>query len=444
MADLPIIWRSDTESAAKYEEARCRIFNIRRPEHFPRAIVKATTLEHIVAAVKLAAEQGVRVVARSGGHGLSAWTLRHNAILIDLQNFKHMSYDEEKNEAQVSPSTLAEELLDFLAERKRFFPAGHTGDIGLGGYLLQGGIGLSCRGYGYACEYVTGVDVVTAEGDVVHADENENADLYWAARGAGPEFPAIVTRFYLKTIPLQPVAKGCRYIWPAVMYDAIFSWIDKISASLDEHVDPSVFGFMIPGINQPGLMFSASVFAQTEEEARRKLAPLVETHPPGAMVAEDFVDSSITTVYAGSRQFNPPGCRYFTDSVFLKPGTDVVEACRHMFTQIPFPRGLAYWQPLRISPARKQPDMALSIQSEHYVSLLAVYDNEAEDEAQTEWVIEGIRKLEPQIHGTFIADAHPEMRTSNYWSEEATARLAAVGSKWDPKGRITGIVVRQE
>ena len=75
------------------------------------------------------------------------------------------------------------QLTPFLAGRGRMFTGGHCASVGLGGFLLQGGQGWNSRRWGWACENVVGLDVVTAEGELVHADENENADLYWAARG---------------------------------------------------------------------------------------------------------------------------------------------------------------------------------------------------------------------------------------------------------------------
>ena len=81
------------------------------------------------------------------------------------------------------------------------FTGGHCGGVGLGGFLLQGGQGWNSRRWGWGCENVVGVDVVTAEGEQVHASEDAHADLFWAARGAGPYFPGVVTRFHLRTYP---------------------------------------------------------------------------------------------------------------------------------------------------------------------------------------------------------------------------------------------------
>ncbi|RYP42589.1 hypothetical protein DL767_000113 [Monosporascus sp. MG133] len=367
--------------------------------------------------------------------------MRHEAILVDLVGFSHLSYDEAKDEAQASPSTLTADLLAFLAERKKFFPVGHCGDIGLGGYLLQGGIGLHSRGYGYGCEYITGLDVVTAGGEIKHCAEMENADLYWAARGSGPEFPAIVTRFYLKTRPLLPVCKRSRYVWPAIVYEEVFAWLEALLTFLDEDVEATVFGLVLPEINQPGLVLHATVFADSDEHAREKLAPIINTRPSGAFIAEDFVTTNFLENYDLGKDLMPRGARYFTDSVFLKPGTDIVATCKEMFTELKHPRGLAYWQPMKTAANRSLPDMAMSIHSNHYVSLLAIYEDPEEDQQQTSWIMDYMRNLEPSVQGTFVGDAHPLERPSSYWSEGAKERVLTVGREWDPSGRIRGIVL---
>lgn len=137
----------------------------------------------------------------------------------------------------------------------------------------------------------------------------------------------------------------------------------------------------------------------------------------------------------------PRGARYFTDSVFLKPGTDIVTTCKEMFTGLKHPRALAYWQPMKTAGSRTLPDMAMSIHSNHYVSLLAIYEDSAEDQAQMSWIMDYMRNLEPFVHGTFVGDAHSLERPSNYWSEEAKERVIDVGRKWDPSSRIRGIVL---
>src|SRR5579875_3380149 len=190
-----------------YEEARVgRVFNARRPARFPAAVLLAESDDDLVAGVRLAADRGWPVSIRSGGHSWAAWSVRDDALLIDLGRLRDMTYDDETGVVAVRPAVRGgEELAPYLAERGRAFPGGHCATVGLGGFLLQGGQGWNSRSRGWACESIVGLDVVTADAELVYADEQQNSDLWWAARGGGPGFPGLISRFHLQTYPLAPL-----------------------------------------------------------------------------------------------------------------------------------------------------------------------------------------------------------------------------------------------
>jgi len=143
--NLPIVWKSKAD-ASEYERARVgRVFNYRRPNRYPVAVVEATHEDDIVEAIKLAKQLKARVSVRSGGHSWAAWSVRDNAVLVDLGNLKHVQLDENTNIATASPSSTGRVLNGFLGSKGRMFPGGHCPDVGIGGFLLQGGMGWNCR-----------------------------------------------------------------------------------------------------------------------------------------------------------------------------------------------------------------------------------------------------------------------------------------------------------
>ena len=143
MDEMPIVWKS---SEPEYEEARVgRIFNLRQPNRYPLAVVKASEEDHIVEAAKLAIERDCRISVRSGGHSWAVSSVRDNAILVDLGSYHEMSLDEETGIARVSPSTTSGELNAFLLAKGRMFAGGHFPNVALGGFLLQGGMGWNTR-----------------------------------------------------------------------------------------------------------------------------------------------------------------------------------------------------------------------------------------------------------------------------------------------------------
>ena len=131
-------------------------------------MLAAESEQDVVAGVRLARERGWQVSVRSGGHSWAGWSVRDDALLIDLGDMREHDLDGEV--ARRGPAVKGGlELAPFLAERGRLFTGGHCESVGLGGFLLQGGQGWNSRRWGWGCENVLGVDVVTADGELVHA-----------------------------------------------------------------------------------------------------------------------------------------------------------------------------------------------------------------------------------------------------------------------------------
>nr|BFE70590.1 hypothetical protein GCM10020092_038910 [Actinoplanes digitatis] len=233
-----------------YEQARVgRVFNARRPDRYPAAVLLAEDAADVAAGVRLARAENRTVSVRSGGHSWAGWSLRDDSLLIDLGNLNGLDYDASTGVVTASPAARGGlDLAPFLAERGRAFPAGHCPGVGLGGYLLQGGQGWNGRAMGWACESVAAVDVVTADGAAVRADATHHDDLYWAARGAGPGFPGVVTAFHLRTYQAPAgMWHDTRSFHPG---DAavLLGWLHEILPVLDRRVEPVLAATRLPGV----------------------------------------------------------------------------------------------------------------------------------------------------------------------------------------------------
>src|SRR5215471_6384533 len=208
--------------------ARSRLFNARQPARRPAAVLRAAGEADVAAGVRLAREEGLKVAVRAGGHSWPAWSLRDDTLLIDLAALTAMSYDDETGIVTAGPAVRGGLDLDpFLAVRNRFFAAGHCPTVGIGGFLLQGGMGWNCRGWGWAAEQIESMRVVTPDGDVVEASAAENPDLFWAARGAGPGFFGVVTEFRLHTMPRFRELTQTTYVYPAEVAEEVLAWLHR-------------------------------------------------------------------------------------------------------------------------------------------------------------------------------------------------------------------------
>jgi FAD/FMN-containing dehydrogenase len=221
-----IVWRGDRG----YEEARTgRVFNARLSDRYPAAVLFAVGEDDVVAGVRLARDRGLKISVRAGGHSWAAWSVRDDALLIDLGRMRETTFDPDTGIATASPAVKGgAELVPFLTSHGRAFPGGHCPSVGIGGFLLQGGQGWNGRKYGWACENVAAIDVVTANGELIRADEEQNADLLWAARGAGRGFFAVITRFHLRTYPLPRAMTHDTWMFELDDLERLLGWIDEL------------------------------------------------------------------------------------------------------------------------------------------------------------------------------------------------------------------------
>ena len=259
-----------------FEEARShRIFNRRLTDRPPAAVLRAASEQDVVHGVRLAKERGWQVAVRSGGHSWAQWSVRRDALVIDLGGLREMSYDAESGIATASPAVQGgTELSPFLESRGRFFPGGHCPTVGIGGFLLQGGQGWNCHGWGWAAEYVDAVDVVTADGELVRADATQNADLYWAARGAGPGFFGVATRFHLRTLDCPGHVAQTVQAYALADFDEVMTWLHGTHGSVADTVEIVALTKTDPTLSaDPVLLVTAVALVDSTKEAEAALAP---------------------------------------------------------------------------------------------------------------------------------------------------------------------------
>lgn len=426
---------------AGFEEARVdRIFNRRLTDRQPVAVVRPETEADVVAAVRLARDRGWQVAVRAGGHSWAQWSVRTDALVIDLGGLQEMEYDEETGVVRVSPSTRGgAELAPYLAERGRFFLGGHCPTVGVGGFLLQGGQGWNARGWGWAAEYVVAIDVVTASGELVRADAIQNSDLFWAARGSGPGFPGVVTRFHLQTRELPAYFAHTVQGFHLDDFDEVMTWLHDTHASVADTVEIVALTKTDPALSpDPILLVTALAMVSSEEEADAALAPF-RTNP--ALERAIFVidDEPTTPEAERARQLedNPEGHRWAVDNAWLTgPAADVVPAMRRAYTTLPNAQAFTIW--FSMAPLRELPGMAFSMQSEIYLASYVLWESPEDDERCLSWLDGAMSDLEPVTVGQYLGDSDHTRRQVKFMSDDAWDRLQKVYADRDPDGLFVG------
>jgi len=430
----------------RYEQARTgRIFNARRPDRFPAAVLLAESEEDVIEGVRLAVERGWPVSVRSGGHSWAAWSLRDDALLIDLGSLRDISFDPDTGVAAVRPAVKGgEELAPFLAERGRVFPGGHCASVGLGGFLLQGGQGWNGRLRGWACQSVVGLDVVTAGGVLVHADADDNSDLLWAARGAGPGFPGVVTRFYLQTY--EAPAAMWHDTWTFGLEDAaeLLGWLHEVLPRLDRRVEPVVAATRLPdvplhdGTARPDgtvLLLHTTVMADSDSDALAALGPLQDGPLADRELGHVQGPTSIAEENLAQTAQNPEGHRYAVDCTWTDAPAPVLgPLLADMWSELDTEHSFSIWYgwaPRRDLPL---PDMAFSVEAEAYIATYTIYTDPANDARYSEWVHRRTAELAVHGAGVYLGDTDFTRRNDRFLSDPAYRRLAEIRAERDPSG----------
>jgi FAD/FMN-containing dehydrogenase len=179
----------------------------------PALIARCTGVADIRAAVRLARSQDLLVAVRGGGHSFPGLSVCDDGMLIDLGLMKGIRVDPEGRTARVQAGVLLGELDRETQEFGLAVPSGIVTHTGVAGLTLGGGIGWVMRKYGLTIDQLLSVDVVTANGELVRASEDQNADLFWGVRGGGGNF-GIVTEFEFKLNPVGPYVMAGPVFWP--------------------------------------------------------------------------------------------------------------------------------------------------------------------------------------------------------------------------------------
>lgn len=211
--ELQASFRGDLVSPADagYDEHR-RVWNGSIDRH-PALIARCTGVADVRAAIRFARLHGLRAAVRGGGHSFPGLSVCDDGMVIDLAPMKGIRVDPVARTARVQAGVLLGELDRETQEFGLAVPSGIVTHTGVAGLTLGGGIGWIMRKHGLTVDQLISVDLVTADGELVTASEDQNADLFWGVRGGGGNF-GIVTEFEFRLVPVGPSVMAGPVFWP--------------------------------------------------------------------------------------------------------------------------------------------------------------------------------------------------------------------------------------
>src|SRR6266566_1790679 len=213
-----------------YETARGTFNGMldRRPE----LVTRPLDVEDVAAAVGYALEAGLPVAVRGGGHGVAGHCVGDDSLVVDLRLMRHVAVSPEERTVTCGGGALWEDVDPACQRHGLAMPGGTFGDTGVAGLTLGGGIGHLSPAFGLSLDNLLSVRLVTGDGEIIMASEEERPDLFWALRGGGGNF-GVVVEF---TFRLQPVGQlfGGAVVFPLEDAPAVLrAWRDLMTDAPD-------------------------------------------------------------------------------------------------------------------------------------------------------------------------------------------------------------------
>ncbi len=269
-----------------YEEAR-RVLNPTINRH-PALIVQCKGVADVKNAVDFARESNLLVAVKCGGHSFSGKSTCDGGMMIDLTTLRSVRVDPQRRIANVSGGSLLGDMDHDTMTFGLVTTAGTVSHTGIGGLTLGGGFGRVARRFGLALDNVRSLDIVTADGKLLHASPDENPELYWGLRGGGGNF-GVVTNFDFRLHPMEREVIGGTVVFPMSEAKSVLNFYADYAVNAPDEL--SLDGGISSRPGRPAGAFMSVCYSGPMHKADRLLDPIRKAGTPifDGIQAMDYV-----------------------------------------------------------------------------------------------------------------------------------------------------------
>jgi FAD/FMN-containing dehydrogenase len=430
-----VIYPGDPE----YDAAR-RVWNS-TVDRRPALIVRPTSAADVVAAIRYARDQELLIAVRGGGHSIPGLSTCDGGIVIDLSRIGGARVDPDARRATVGGGALLAELDEASQAHGLVCPVGVVSHTGVGGLTLGGGMGRLQRKHGLTIDNLRAVELATADGRLVRASDNGNADLFWGLRGAGANF-GVVTAFEFALHPLEGVITQGTVVHPleragelaGLFRELVENGPNELMATLN-------LALALPAVEYPPAVAGSPVAMLTvvhcgsPDAAERDLAPL---RGLGRPVLDSIAPKQYLDVQHMSDEPMGWGRRFYMKSAFLPSlPHEVVRIAVEHTERIPdgCDGSISTWAwGGAIADVAEDATAFTGRDAAFWIAAEAAWEDPELDEASRAWARAFIADVTPfAVGGRYVndvADAGEDLRA--IYGAAKQERLVALKREWDP------------
>jgi FAD/FMN-containing dehydrogenase len=269
---------------ASYDEARA-VWNGAH-DRYPALIVRCAGVADVIRSVEFARSEDLLVAVRGGSHSIPGFSTCDDGIVIDVSALKGVRVDPTTSTATAQTGLTWSQLDHETQAFGLALTGGLVSTTGIAGFTLGGGVGWLMRKHGLTCDNLLAADIVTADGSLVRASSEENADLFWAIRGGGGNF-GIATSFDYQLHPVGPTVFAGPMFYPGELAGSILRFFrewapqapDELTAAVSLATAPPV-PFLPEEWHGRRVAVIPAMYAGSVEDGERAAQPLRELGEP--------------------------------------------------------------------------------------------------------------------------------------------------------------------
>jgi hypothetical protein len=284
----------------------------------PALVVRAGSARDVAATVRFAAEHGILLSVKGGGHNIAGTAIAEDGLMIDMSLLREVVVDPADRLVRVGPGCVLGDVDRATQEHGLATVLGFVSETGVAGLALGGGFGYLTRRFGWASDNLESVEIVTADGRVRTASRTAHPDLFWAVRGGGGNF-GIVTEFSFRLHEVGPLVTGGLIVWGADRAAEVLETYRELTAVAPRELTAAALIRLAPPApfvpaQWHGKPIVAVLVCHSGANAEADLAPLRALGDP---IADVIVRKPYTAQQSMLDALQPKGMNQYWKSEFL-------------------------------------------------------------------------------------------------------------------------------